>query len=416
MSYDVEASAMEPIIDGLIDILKVNLIANTVLTADGHIGDKVLHVDNSVRFRKGDYVLLMDNESTQASVSGDLTGIQFLKVTQDFQGTDILYIDTKLEKDYLVSNNARIQKTIKKAILYEKDVLYGDRQVINFDYIAICVEPETKSQDWLATRLLGTDAKVSILVYVKYGGPGDEEGYAMRVCSAYADAINKLLLGNIHLDIGIDEISLARDAHIGDRGVYIDCDEANNWTTGIECLDYEVQDNYGANQLMKIVETGSAIYSSSSSSESSRSTSENLFYSSSSSSSSSLDSESSKSSSESNTSSSSSWSSQSVFIDESSSQTSVSDSSSSISSSSSLGDVCWVELSYPLTRDFLIKDKATLRRKKRYTYDSRISDITYGMVQKGSAMMKAAKLSWFGKESESFKFPQTGIGRQIVNK
>lgn len=412
MSYDIQASEMEPIIDGLIDVLKVNLIANTSLISDAHAGDKTLRVENSIRFRKGDYILLMDNLSAQESVSGNLSNIQFLKVTKDFQGTDILYVDTALNRDYSVSNNARIQKTIKKAILYEKDILYGDRQVINFDYVAICVEPDTKSQDWLATRLLGTESRVSILIYIKYGGNGDDEGYAMRVCSAYADAINKLLLGNIHLDIGIDEINLARDAHVGDRGVYIDCDEASNWVPGIECLDYEVQDNYGANQLMKIVETGSAIHSSSSSSLSSGYSSTNLFYSSSSST---LQSESSESSRSSNMSSSSSWSSQSVFIEESSSQTSVSDSSSSISSSSSLGDVCWVELNCPLTRDFLIKDKATLRRKKRYTYDSRISDITYGMTQKGSAMMKAAKMTWFGKEAESFVFPQTGVGRQIIN-
>jgi len=412
MAYDTQSSAIEPMIDGMIDLLRVNLIAHTVLTQDAHKNDRVLHVDNSIRFKKHDYILLMDNSSSQASVSGHLKRVEFLKVAKSFQGTDVIYLDSPLTRDYLVSDNARIQKTIKKAILYEKDILYGDRQVINMDYVAICVEPDSKSQEWLATRLLGTDSKISILVYVKSGGTGEDEEYAMRVCSAYADAINELLLVNIHLDITIDETKLVRDAHIGDRGVYIDCGVADDWVPGIECLDYEVQDNYDANQLLKIVETGTSIHSSSSSSESSLSTYAQNVYSSSSKSSSSLMSESSDSSPVSNLSSSSSWSSQSVFEDESSSQTSVSDSSSSFSSQSSIEDVCWVELNTPLTRNFLIKDKAVLRRKKRYTYDSRISDITYGMTQKGSTFMKAAKMSWFGKEAESFEFPQPGLGRQ----
>ena len=59
-----------------------------------------------------------------------------------------------------------------------------------------------------------------------------------------------------------------------------------------------------------------------------------------------------------------------------------------------------------------MQDKAVIRKKKRYTYDSRVENIEYGTVQKGSVFLKAAKLSWFGKETETFQFPQPGIGRQ----
>jgi hypothetical protein len=71
-----------------------------------------------------------------------------------------------------------------------------------------------------------------------------------------------------------------------------------------------------------------------------------------------------------------------------------------------------VRLDRPLTRDFLVQDKAAIRKKKRYTYDSRVENVEYGMVQKGSVFMKAARLSWFGKEAEAFQFPQPGVGRQ----
>jgi hypothetical protein len=417
MAYDIETSAVEPMVDGMIDLLKVNLIANTFLIQDAHVGDKVLYVDNSFRFNKFDWILLLDNKSSQEQISGDLSGVEFHKIIKHFQGTNVLYLNEPLNKDFLVNDNARIQKTIKKAILYEKDILYGDRQVINCDFVAICVEPDSKSQDWLATRLLGTETNLSIMIYVKCGGLGEEEEYAMRVCNAYADATNKLLLGNIHLDMSLDEVPLVRDAHVGDTGVYIDCDVVSEWIPGIACLDYEVQDTHGANQLLTIVDPDAIAYTSSSSSSSSLSSTAKEATSSSSWSSSSFTlSESSISSGESSSSvSSESWSSQSIFIEESSSKTSESSLSSSISSLSSVGgNACWVELNGPLRRNFLVADKAVLRRKKRYTYDSRISSITYGTTQKGSVFMKAAKLQWFGKEAESFNFPQVGTGRPIT--
>lgn len=409
MAYDVETSAIEPMVDGMIDLLRVNLVANTVLTQDAHAGDAVLYVDNSRRFRKFDYILLMDNNSRQIPVSGTLEGVEFHRIAAEFEGTSILRLSEPLQKDFLVSDNARLQKTIKKAILYEKDILYGDRNVINSDGVAICVEPESKSQEWLAVRLLGTDTRLSILVYVKCGGDSDSEAYAMRVCSSYADAINKLLLGNIHLDISLDEAQLVRDARVGDSGVYIDCAIADNWLPDMECFDVEVQDNWGANQLMKIVDaTGTSSSSSSSPSSTAVMSSASSVSSQSSSSSASQSSQSTLSS------ESSSWSSVSLLdLKSSSSKTSESSSLSSISTASTQGEpACWVQLDRPLTHDFLVSDKAVIRKKKRYTYDSRVENIEYGMVQKGSVLMKAAKLAWFGKEAEAFQFPQPGLGRQ----
>lgn len=46
-------------------------------------------------------------------------------------------------------------------------------------------------------------------------------------------------------------------------------------------------------------------------------------------------------------------------------------------------------------------------------YDSRVSDVEYGPVQKGSAMLKAARLSWFGKETQDYVFPQVGKGGKM---
>lgn len=412
MARQVQNSTIETLVDGMIDLFKVNLVANTVLTQDAHVGDTVLHVDNSIRFMKFDHILLMDNHASQDGTNGALSGVEFHRVIRDFQDTGLLYIEEPLEKDFLVSDHARLQKSIKKTILYEKDILYGDRQVINFDGVAICVEPESKTQDWLAVRLLGTEVRMAIMVYIKCGGLGDEEEYALRVCNAYADAINKLLLGNIHIDISVDSTKLVRDAHAGDTGVWIGCNVAEYWQPGMECLEYEVQDNHGANQLLKIIDPNESSSSLSLSSFPLSSSTDSLSSASSTSTSTSVSSlESTRTTASSG--SSQSWSSQSITSPVE--DTSGTSTSSSVSSPSSLstggGGACWIGLDKPLTRDFLVLDKAVIRRKERYTYDSRVSNIEYGTTQKGSVLIKAAKLSWFGKEAEAFQFPQVGIGR-----
>ena len=87
--------------------------------------------------------------------------------------------------------------------------------------------------------------------------------------------------------------------------------------------------------------------------------------------------------------------------------TSISSPSSQSSMHTPPGYKVW--LSRPLYRHYRIGDKAVLRRKNRYMYDSRITNIEYGMMNKGE-IVKAAQLSWFGKESTVHNFPQVGKG------
>ena len=64
----------------------------------------------------------------------------------------------------------------------------------------------------------------------------------------------------------------------------------------------------------------------------------------------------------------------------------------------------------PLRYNYLTTEYATLIRYKRYFYDTRVDNIEYGVVQKGSAMIRAARLNWFGKEVEEHTFPQKSKG------
>lgn len=409
MPYDIQEMAVEPLVDGVIDLFRFNLVANTRLIQDAHAGDTFLMVDNALRFNRKDVILLMDNNATQDQ-SGNLSGAEFHTVSRDFYDTNRISLEEPLEKDFLVADYGRIQKTIKRAILYEKDVLYGDRQVLNFDFVAICVEPDTMSEEWLAVQLLGAEFRLTFMVYAKSGGDSESEEYALRVVTAYADAIRKLMMGNIHLDFAIEEVPLVADAYAGDTGVYIGCSIADDWTPDAigPCQDVEVQDNFGAQQLLNVVWAGSSSSSASQSSQSSLvlETSSSMSSATSGSSlASSITSESSASS--------ESWSSQSVSTTEGTSQTTTSGSDSSESSTSSRGGgACWIALDAPLKRDFKMKDKAVLRKKKRYTYDSRVENIEYGSTQKGSVFLKAARISWYGKETEVHNFPQVGLGRQ----
>jgi len=64
----------------------------------------------------------------------------------------------------------------------------------------------------------------------------------------------------------------------------------------------------------------------------------------------------------------------------------------------------------PLRYNYLISEFATLIRYKRYFYDSRADNVEYGVVQKGSAFIRASRINWFGKEVEEHHFPQKSKG------
>lgn len=428
---DKSNSSIEEVVDGIILLIKKCLIANTHLTSDATIGSTVLSVDNSRRFKRGEQIAIFNNNSIFNPDMNQYEGIEIHTVYSDPISTGEILLKEPLGMNFTTSSGGRIQKTIRGAVLLEKDVYYGDREVIPFNQVAIAVEPEGLTGEWIALEgLLSNEFTCGVMIFVKPKGGGDDSAYqssqevAMRTCNAYAKAVYDMFLGNIHLDILMDEVPLAANAKRGQNKVLIASKYAADWPED-ECTRYEVQDNWRAEQdfwlpghspsssssssSLPLVELSSS--SSSSSSMNSSSSSPN-----SESSSSSLSSSSSASSFSSGSSTSeSSYSSLSVFPESSSSSlssTSVSESSSSSESSTSSLNGEWVEvtLSRNLLWNYRVSDKAVLRRKWRYMYDSKISNAEFGTVQKGSAILKAARMSWFGKETQQYSFPQVGLG------
>jgi len=392
---------IEPLADGLIDLLKKNLVAHTKLLSDANAGDTKLHVGNTLRFEKGEQILIRDNNSVWNDETNTRTGLEFHTIGQSIYESEYLFLKEPLQQRFLVGDNARLQKTIYNIPLYPEDIYYGDRQVITWDYVAIAIEPESMSPEWIALPgILSTEYKMAIMVYVRMGSTNDTKNFATRVCHSYADAIHRLLIGNIHVDLGVDDTPLLADVNPGQNFVYVSTDVAGAWPPDHEIV-YDVQDNFHHESYLAIV-PDPATYTSGTSS-SSASSSISAEWSSATSSQTSLSSPSSGVySSESSVSSEVSTS--------SSSESSNTSSSSSLSLSSAQtppGVKIW--LSRPLQSHYRVSDKAVLRRRMRYMYDSRVTNIVYGEMQKGE-IVKAAHLSWFGKETQHIQLTQIGKG------
>jgi hypothetical protein len=67
-------------------------------------------------------------------------------------------------------------------------------------------------------------------------------------------------------------------------------------------------------------------------------------------------------------------------------------------------------LDRPFENSYSTSEYGTFSRHGRYFYDSRIDNVEYGTIQKGSSFLRAARLSWFGKEQEEHRFPQLSKG------
>jgi len=78
-----------------------------------------------------------------------------------------------------------------------------------------------------------------------------------------------------------------------------------------------------------------------------------------------------------------------------------------VSSVSTPGDgKMYITMDGNFNRSYSTDEYAVFRRHGTYFYDSRVDNVEYGMVQKGSAYIRAARLNWFGKKVQEYQFPQ----------
>lgn len=315
------------IVDAIIDLIKKNIIAKTNITQDVNAGDTVIKVVNSFHFKRNQEIVLIDNGyNTKGSSHYQKFEYAIIKEIND---TRTITLKTPVLSDWLVSESSFVQKTIGHAPLYEDNVLYGDREVIPENEIAIAVEPVSLSNEWIYLQGgLSEESRMTILIYAK--SVKTEEG--MRILNKYSDAVYQLLNDNLHLNINDVQAPILDDINIGDSTFCIeDTDDNREYfiSSGSTSVQYSFQDNL--TPPCHVFCMGSRTISN--------------------------------------------------------------------------GIIC-LTTTEPFTQAFKTSEFAVVSRMNRYLYDSRIDSVTFGVTQKGSAILRAAELSWFGKEVNEHSFPQ----------
>jgi len=326
---------VEQIIDGLRDLIKKNLIARSNVTSDITVGDTIINVENTFQFYNDQEIILIDygyNDPSHVH-SGQF---EYARV-KEVNNTGSMTLYTPVLSNWTLADQSFIQKTIGHDPLYEERVYYGDRAVIPTEGVAITVDPQTLSNDWIYFRSdnvrgLSEDYKISIRVYVK--DMETEVGY--KILNKYADAVYRLVNDNIHIDLTDYDTYLMYDVAAGANTVVIP-DTPDNRRYFIPSVSptnalYGVQDNDG---VEKFVFIESVVYG---------------------------------------------------------------------------GGKITITLKDNLQGTFLTSDMAVFIRYGRYMYDTRANQITYGVTQKGSALMRVAEINWFGKEVNDIQFTQHSRG------
>lgn len=339
------------VIDGLIDLIRKNLIAKTNVVSDALTGQVLVNVENSFHYNKGEEIVLIDYGYNDPS-SPHYQRYEY-SVVKEVNNTHWITLSSPIEDPdggWLVSNDAFIQKTIGHSPLYDDMVYYGDREVIPSEDMAITVEPLSLSNEWIYLHGgLSEEYRVSVIIYGK--DVETEEG--MKILNKYTDSTYELFNKNIHIDINNHESPIMANVEAGDTVVIVEetAENIEKFKPSNEMPDdqvYEIQDNKG------------------------------------------------------------------IEIDLFCSSVSIP------------GDgYMYITLNQgdpvsrpnaPIARSYSIGEYAVFRRHGRYFYDSRIDNIEYGVVQKGSAFIRAAKLNWFGKETQEYRFPQKSLGADYFTK
>ena len=331
------------VIDGMISLIKKNIIAQSNLTSDV-IGGDVIDVEDTFHFEDGQEIILIDYGYNNPD-SSHYQAYEYARI-KEITNTRSIVLESNVISTWLVSDNSFIQKTIGHSPLYEENIYYGDREVIPTEDMAITVEPLSMSNEWIYIHGgLSEEYRVSIMVY----GKDIETEQGMKILNKYTDAIYQLFNGNLHIDINDYYTPLLANVSAGSTTVVIEDTPANreHFQLSIDIPDdevYEVQDNQ--NIEIDLVLT-------------------NIQY----------------------------------------------DTPNPGELTITLNQNNPVQYGIqPLQHMYTLSEYAVLKRHGRYFYDSRIDNVEYGMVQKGSAILRAARLNWFGKEVQEHSFPQKSKG------
>ena len=336
--------SVSEVVRGIMSLISENIVAKTNVTSDVLASD-IVHVENSFHFESDQEIILIDwgYDNINYSTTSHYDVYEYARI-KDVVDTRTIQLYANTESNWLVSDQAFIQKTIGHSPLYDDRIYYGDREVIPSEDMAVTVEPVNKSNEWIYIQGgLSEEYRVSIAIY----GKDIETEEGMEILNKYSDAIYDLMNSNLHIDINDYNTPLLANVAAGDITVVVEDNQDNrdNILPSSQIVDdevYEVQDNQGVEIDLFCVDV-----------------------------------------------------------------TTPGDGNMYVTLNQNNPVLYGVQ---SLNRSYNLEEYAVLRRHGRYFYDSRVDNVDFGVVQKGSAMIRAAKLDWFGKEVVEHSFPQRSKG------
>lgn len=245
--------SIELLTDGIIDLIKKNLIAKTNLISDASVGDTTLNVYNSYRFHKGEEIVLID---FGYNVSGHIhNGVMEYAKVKEIINTNEIVVESELQGDWKLSDQAFIQKTIGHSPLYEENVFYGDREVLPVEDMAITVEPVSLGNEWVYFQGgLSEEYRVRIMVY----GKSITFNEGRRILDRYSWAVYSLLINNLHLDANDKDTPLLANYNANASTVVIADTPLNQEIFEIsqseDGANFRLQDNLGSTCWTKVTD------------------------------------------------------------------------------------------------------------------------------------------------------------------
>ncbi len=335
------------VIDGLIDLIEKNLIAKTNVISNALTGEILVNVEDSFHYNDGEEIILIDYGYND--VSSPHYQIYEYAVIKEVNNTHWITLTSPIEDPnggWLVADDAFIQKTIGHSPLYEDNVYYGDREVIPTEDMAITVEPLSLSNEWIYIHG-GLSEEYRVGIIV-YGKDVETE-QGMKILNKYTDSLYELFNKSMHIDINDYNSPLLANVTAGATTVIVadTTDNREYFRLSIDIPDDEVYEI----QDNKGVEIDLFVT--------------NVEYS-------------------------------TPVLGQMTITVNQNDPS--------------LYPGEPIARSYSLEEYAVFRRHGRYFYDSRVDNIEYGVVQKGSALIRAARLNWFGKEVQEYNFPQKSLG------
>lgn len=195
---------MEEILDGLRRIVSRWVETVTPITANLSIGDTVLHVDSSNRFREGDEVM----------IEGPLDGEPNLVVDQiiDYQ---TIRLSTPVANVWTTSENMVLRKLING--MFIEGVYIGNPEVIP-QYPAITINGTTVSSEWMTLDSTKERYEVELTIYVEEATQEDGYRFLLKLVKTIVDGLKANVTPLIN---DYDMTALTQDIEIGDEVIQV---------------------------------------------------------------------------------------------------------------------------------------------------------------------------------------------------